>query len=229
MKFTKSRRSDERRGVWLGPTVAMALIISGTAAANAASPFNDQPASPQSLPGDNLPPFGMLDGNGKLPEPPPLPPGIELPGADAPPSSTAEGPTLAEALTLARTAIDYCESSGFRVGATVINSAGEARSMLAADGASGSFVFVGMRKALVALEFRMPSSEVHELISRQPKNLARITPPMFVEGGAMPLFRDGKIIGAIGVSGAAGKVIGRQDEICARAAADAFAELSAKD
>jgi hypothetical protein len=32
-------------------------------------------AGPQSLPGDTLPPFGMLDTNGRPPPPPTLPPG----------------------------------------------------------------------------------------------------------------------------------------------------------
>ena len=47
--------------------------------------------------------------------------------------------------------------------------------------------------------------------------MAKVTPAMFVEGGALPIRRGGKVIGAIGVSGAAGKIIGRQDEICAAA------------
>jgi uncharacterized protein GlcG (DUF336 family) len=40
---------------------------------------------------------------------------------------------------------------------------------------------------------------------------------MFVEGGALPILEKGQVIGAIGVSGAAGAPIGHQDEVCAAA------------
>ena len=50
--------------------------------------------------------------------------------------------------------------------------------------------------------------------------LARVTPNMFVEGGALPIRIGDQVIGAIGVSGAGGTVIGRQDELCAAAGLD---------
>jgi len=43
------------------------------AIAAAAGPFHDQPASVRSLPGDNLPPFEMLDDAGHLVPAPPMP------------------------------------------------------------------------------------------------------------------------------------------------------------
>ena len=45
------------------------------APAAADSPFHDKPATPRSLPGDNLPPFAMLDDGGRLVPVPPLPAG----------------------------------------------------------------------------------------------------------------------------------------------------------
>lgn len=212
------------RPVTRGLTWTAALfLLSGTAFAAGFSPFNDQPASPQSLPGDNLPPFGMLNGQGVIPPPPQLPEGLTPPGANAPPTSTADGPTLDEALAIAREAVRFCGASGYRVGASVVNSSGEARALIAADGASGSFVFVGTRKALAALEFGMPSADALELVTHDQAARARVTPAMFLEGGGVPLVRDGKIIGALGVSGSASAVIGQQDDICAKAAAAAFA------
>jgi uncharacterized protein GlcG (DUF336 family) len=41
-----------------------------------------------------------------------------------------------------------------------------------------------------------------------------------VEGGALPIMVGGEVIGAIGVSGAAGSPIGHQDEVCAQAGLD---------
>ena len=183
--------------------------------------FHDKPASPRSLPADNLPPFGMLDGDGRLVREPVLPAGGIHRGAGSPPESTARGPSLAEAITAARAAVRACGKDGFRVGSTVIDTAGEARAMLTADGSDGSHVFVAMRKALVALAFAAPSSTAREAIGRDPALLKKVTPAMFVEGGAVPLRSHGVLVGAIGVSGAAGSPIGAQDERCAAAGSNA--------
>ena len=181
-------------------------------------PFHDQPASPRSVPGDLLPPFAMLDDSGKLAPLPPLPPGGLHMGPGSPPESTAPGPTLVQATAAARAAIAACSAAGYRVGVTVIDSVGEARAMLTADGSDGSHVFVAMRKALAALAFGMPSSEANSKVPADPALLARVTPAMFVEGGALPIYAGKEIVGAIGVSGAAGQPIGHQDEVCAAAA-----------
>jgi len=101
--------------------------------------------------------------------------------------------------------------------------AGEARAMLTADSADGSHVFVAMRKALTAVVFHTASSTARELVERDKSALARVTPNMFVVGGAVPIFLGHRLIGAIGVSGAGGSPIGHQDELCASAGARRFA------
>lgn len=194
----------------------LAGVGSGACAA-ADSPFHDRPASARSLPADNLPPFGMLDDRGHLVPMPPIPASALHRGPGTPPESTARGPTLAQAAAAARAAIESCGASGYRVGVAVIDSVGEARALLTADGSDGSHVFVAMRKALTALTFRMPSSQANGLVTRTPAELARVTPNMFVEGGALPITVGAELIGAIGVSGAAGTPIGHQDEVCAAA------------
>jgi uncharacterized protein GlcG (DUF336 family) len=193
-----------------------ALSLPGMADA-ADSVFHDRPASPQSLPADNLPPFGMLDDHGKLVPTPPIPAGGLHRGPGTPPESTARGPSLSQALDGARAAIEACSGAGYRVGVTVIDSTGEARAMLTADGSDGSHVFVAMRKALTALKFKMPSSRANTVVPNDPALLAQVTPNMFVEGGALPIVVAHEIVGAIGVSGAGGAPIGHQDEVCAAA------------
>ena len=185
-------------------------------------PFHDQPASPRSLPGDKLPPFAMLDAEGRLVSEPDIPAGALQRRPGAAPESTAQGPSLKLAMIAARAAVDACGARGFRVGGAVIDSAGEARAMLTADGSDGSHVFVAMRKALAALAFSRPSSQVRVALAADPAQLAKVTPAMFVEGGAVPLYSRGALIGAIGVSGAAGFPIGHQDETCAAAGRDAL-------
>jgi uncharacterized protein GlcG (DUF336 family) len=199
-------------------TVAVSMaLISGIVIAAADSVFHDQPASPRSLPADNLPPFGMLDEHGQLVPTPPMPAGALHRGPGSAPESSARGPTLALAIEAARAAVDSCAASGYRIGAAVIDSAGEARALLTADGSDGSHVFVAMRKALTALTFQMPSSAANRLVPADKTLLARVTPNMFVEGGAVPIIVGGTVIGAIGASGAGGTVIGQQDEVCAAA------------
>jgi uncharacterized protein GlcG (DUF336 family) len=199
----------------------IALASIGLAAgAIGGSPFHDKPASPRSLPGDNLPPFGMLDDAGHLIPTPDIPASALHRGPGSPPESTARGPSLALAIDAARAALAACLESGYRTGVTVIDSAGDARAMLTADGSDGSHVFVAMRKALTALVFKTASSAAHDAVTKDAALLARVTPPMFVEGGALPIVVAGETIGAIGVSGAAGTPIGHQDEVCAQAGLD---------
>ncbi len=192
------------------------VLAGGSADVRAAAenPFHDRPASSRSLPADNVPPFGIIDDSGNLIPPPALPAGGAHHGAGAEQEAAAPGPSLAQALEAARVAVDTCAAAGFRVGVAVVDSVGEARAMLTADGSDGSHVFVAMRKALTALRFEMPSSQANELIPKDPELLARVTPNMFVAGGAVPIMRKGEAIGAIGVSGA-GRANG--DEVCATA------------
>jgi uncharacterized protein GlcG (DUF336 family) len=194
-------------------------LIGAVALARAAAPtpFHDKPASPQSLPGDTLPPFAMLDAHGKLIPTPAIPAGALHRGPGTPPESTARGPSLSQAVAVAHAAVDACAAAGYRVGVTVIDSAGEARAMLTADGSDGSHVFVAMRKALTALAFQAPSSQAQKMLQADAALLARVTPAMFVEGGAIPLRVGSEVVGAVGVSGAGGSVIGQQDEVCALA------------
>jgi uncharacterized protein GlcG (DUF336 family) len=192
-----------------------ALAAACTAASAAEGPFHDKPESPRSLPADNLPPFRMLDDQGNLIPIPPLPPGGLHRGSA--PESTARGPSLELAIEAARTAIQSCGAAGFHVGVTVIDSAGEARAMLTADGSDGSHVFVAMRKALTALAFEMPSAKASELLPADKAMLARVKPNMFVMAGALPIIVNRTTIGAIGVSGAAGTPFGHADEVCAAA------------
>jgi uncharacterized protein GlcG (DUF336 family) len=171
----------------------------------------DQPASPASLPGDTLPPFGMLDNSGKLIPLPPRPAGNNAKG-NAPqrrgPVHT-RGPEMALAIEAARAAVENCGAGGYYIGASVIDTSGQPRAMVESD---GGHVYVAVRKALVALTLKMPSSQASEAVQKSPALLSRITPQMFVMEGAVPIMAGSEVIGAIGASGAAG---GDQDEVCA--------------
>jgi len=203
----------------VGLTIAALVALTSTGVWAAKGPFDDQPAGPQSLPGDLLPPFNMLDESGQQLKPFPKLDGPVDRETGGEPESAAPGPSLAVATELARATVEACQKQGYRIGAAVVNSAGEARAMLTADGSDGSHVFVAMRKALAALVFAVPSSEAYKLVSSDKTALAKVTPAMFLAGGAVPITSKGKLIGAVGASGAAGSgpFIGYQDEQCAKA------------
>jgi uncharacterized protein GlcG (DUF336 family) len=199
-------------------TLCAGMIAFSLCALGADGPFHDAPASPRSLPADNLPPFRMLDDSGKLVAIPPMPPGAGMHrGAGSPPESTAPGPSLNAAIEAARAAVDACGAAGYRVGVAVIDSVGEARAMLTADGSDGSHIFVATRKALTALAFDMPNSGAVDALAKDPALLSKVKPNMFVMPGAVPIVVNHKTIGAIGVSGAGGSPFGHQDELCAQA------------
>jgi uncharacterized protein GlcG (DUF336 family) len=193
-----------RKRNWLTVCAGGAVLsmLGGAAAYGDDPPHkHDKPAGPQSLPGDNLPPFNMLDANGKLKPPPPMPPGGLHREPNSPPDSVAPAPSLEVAIEGARAAVKDCTSRGYRGAATVVDSAGEARAMLSADGSDGSFVFVAQRKAITAAAFSMPSGDVAKAIEENPALMAKVTPAMFVQFGAFPIMSKGQLIGAIGYSG----------------------------
>jgi glc operon protein GlcG len=202
------------------PALRAGLVVAALIAAGAAStparadppPMASKPAdaaAPGRLPGDNPPPRWMLL------KPPPVPtPGH--PGPDM--RNKAIGPSFAQALHAARAALAYCAAKRQAVGVTVIDSSGQPRVALVADGALGGHVYTAVRKGLAALAFKEPTSRVSEQLAAGRIPASRISPDMVPWAGAVPLWQDGRIIGAIAVSGS----VSEMDEACARAGAAAL-------
>lgn len=172
------------------------------------SPPSAGTRDPLALPGDNLPPsLAAVVG-------PPLPINPNAPRS-FPPS-----PPLALALQAAQATLAKCHADGYEVGVAVANSVGGLVAGIQAEGAFPGRVYNAMRKNLVAIEFGTPSSAVRDkLRAGDFATLVRVKPNMTLLGGAVPLFSDGKLIGAIAVSGAPG---GDKDEVCAAVGVAAF-------
>lgn len=147
--------------------------------------------------------------------PPPINPGA--------PRTPVASPSLAFSIKAAKAAIARCQSEGFAIRVAVSNSVGGLVVAMQAEGAFPGRTYKAVRKNLVAIEFGTASSAVRaKLRSSDFATVVRTRPNMTLLGGAIPLMADGKMIGAIGVSGApAGEI----DEVCALAGA---ALLSAK-
>ena len=165
-----------------GGLICAAFLSSTLAQAPGGRP-PDKPASPASLPGDTLPPFGMLDNNGRLVPPPQWLTGGAGHGATRP-AVSIRGPALSLAVEEVRAAVasviktgtlaavDTCAAGGFYIGASVIDTSGQPRAMVEAEGSDGGHVYVAVRKALVALTFKMPSSKASETVPADPTMLA---------------------------------------------------------
>jgi len=109
----------------------------------------------------------------------------------------------------------------WQVAITILDSGGNLVMFHKVDNAQLSAIGVSEGKARTALQFKRPSKDLDDAIARGgPGNrllaLKNITP---IEGG-LPIVLDGKIIGAIGVSGA----ISAQDTQVAKAGIDALTQ-----
>lgn len=123
-------------------------------------------------------------------------------------------PSLELAIEAAKVAIETCAADGGqKIGASVVDSAGVLKVLLAADGTSPRGVTSSTNKAVTALQFKKSTSALTEQIKTD-KALAdtiAATPAYNARPGGILIQVDGEIIGAIGVGG------GKTDEPCALA------------
>lgn len=134
--------------------------------------------------------------------------------APRPQVPAAKGPALELAIEAARLAIETCAADGGqKIAASVVDSAGVLKVLLAADGTSPRGVASSTNKAVTALNFKTPTSQVGEQAKTDQALAARIAADTSINarpGGVLLKVGD-EIIGAIGVGG------GKTDEPCALA------------
>jgi uncharacterized protein GlcG (DUF336 family) len=122
------------------------------------------------------------------------------------------------ALEAVQAALEECAAQGWpHVAATILDSGGEMKAMLAADGTPpGHAVPHSLMKARTAQLFRMASGDVQAKAAHDPNLAARLSaaPDALARPGGEPLVMHGVFVGAIGVSGAPG---GDKDNRCALA------------
>ena len=141
--------------------------------------------------------------------------------AQAPVASPPYGPpiTLDQAKRAMAAAELEAAKNSWQVAITILDSGGNMIMFHRVDNAQLSATTVSEGKARTALEFKRPSKALDDAIAGGGAGmrllaLKDITP---IEGG-LPVVVDGKIIGAIGVSGA----LSSQDAEVAKAGADAL-------
>ena len=131
----------------------------------------------------------------------------------ASPSYATRVITLAEAKAVVAAAEAESRKNGWSMVITVVESNGAVVLSEKMDGAQYGSIEVALKKAHTAANFRRPTSYFQEAVKSGTLN-AIFTGAMALEGGEL-LMVDGKIVGAIGVSGGSAP----QDGTVARAAA----------
>lgn len=124
----------------------------------------------------------------------------------------AKGPSLALAIEAAKIAVETCAADGAQtVAASVIDSAGVLKALLAADGTSPRGVSSSTIKAQTALHFKKSTSALFEQAKTDKAFADSVTANPNINGrpGGILIKVGDEIIGAIGVGG------GRTDEPCA--------------
>ncbi|PHY17461.1 heme-binding protein [Caulobacter sp. BP25] len=135
------------------------------------------------------------------------------PAPAANPAYSARVITLAEAKSVVAAAEAESRKNGWAMVITIVESNGAVVLSEKMDGAQYGSSEVALKKAQTAANFRRPTSYFQEAVKSGTLN-AIFTGAMALEGGEL-LLVDGKIVGAIGVSGGSAA----QDGVVARAAA----------
>lgn len=134
------------------------------------------------------------------------------------PHSYANDVTSERAQQIAQQAVLHCAGLGYKVSATVVDSAGYSMAVIRMDGAGPHTLDASRRKAYTSASAKNKTSALLTISRTTPgaQNLGQIDGFLLL-GGGIPLQVSGATIGAIGVGGAPSGTI---DETCAQAGID---------
>jgi uncharacterized protein GlcG (DUF336 family) len=128
---------------------------------------------------------------------------------------------LETARKVAGAAIAEGARNGWTVAAAVVDTGGDLVYFERMDGTQVASSRVAQDKARTAVRFKRPSKLFEDALAAGRLAILGLDGVTPLEGG-IPLLVDGKIVGAIGVSG----VTSQQDGVCAQAGADFLARSS---
>ena len=116
---------------------------------------------------------------------------------------------------VAAAAIAEGKKNGWTVAAAIVDPGGTLVYFERIDGTQNGSSEVAQQKARTSAAFKRPSKMLEDAVTSGKSQFLKLPGALPIEGG-VPLLVDGKIIGAIGVSGATSA----QDGQCAKAGAD---------
>jgi glc operon protein GlcG len=133
--------------------------------------------------------------------------------------------TLAEAEQIIAGSKKKLEEIGVKMCVAVVDPRGDLITMIRQDGAPWRSVFICQGKAVASVAWLRPSGELTDNAQSPVSRglMAMLDGRMIPGQGALPVYRNGEIVGAVGASGGASQ----QDEDVAKAGIDAIG-LSSK-
>ena len=128
--------------------------------------------------------------------------------------------TLNQANRVLRATLKKAGELNIKVSAAVVDAGGRLVALLRMDGAIWASVYGSQGKAVASAAFGRPSGVMQERASQPtPAGIAAAEGGHMIMGqGAVPLFRNGVLVGACGVGGGTSQ----EDEDCAKAGAEAL-------
>ena len=115
----------------------------------------------------------------------------------------------------AAAAIAEAKKNGWTVAAAIVDPGGTLVYFERIDGTQNGSSEVAQQKARTSAAFKRPTKLLEDLVTSGKSQYLKLPGALPLEGG-IPLLIDGKVVGAIGVSGAKSD----QDGVCAKAGAD---------
>jgi glc operon protein GlcG len=131
-----------------------------------------------------------------------------------------KGLTLADAKAIAAAAEAEAQKNGWTVSIAIVDDGGNLLYLQRLDDAPVGSVAVSQEKAHTAFLFKRPTKAIEDTIAGGRLAMLALSGATPIQGG-LPLLYEGRVIGAIGVSG----VQSSQDEQIAQAGVQAAAEL----
>jgi uncharacterized protein GlcG (DUF336 family) len=122
-----------------------------------------------------------------------------------------------------RAAVQEATAIGLKICVCILDPAGRLKAFRAMDGAPQVAYEACIKKAKTAVGFGLPTGKAwYDFIKADPilHEGAQHLPDFILLGGGSPIYSDGKIVGAIGVSGGHYE----HDEKCVKAALESFSE-----
>ncbi len=144
---------------------------------------------------------------------------MAAPAAPAAPAPTygQPGVTLEQATAAVAAAMAEAKKNGWLMAIAVVSNSGQLVHFSKMDQTQFGSIKIAIHKATAAAQFRRPTKVFEDRIAQGGAGIAVMTlDGVIASEGGIPLMRDGKIIGAIGCSGATGA----QDGQACKAGAD---------
>ena len=148
-----------------------------------------------------------------------------MPSRAQDPAAPTQYINFATAQKMITAALKTATKANVQVGISIVDANGDLVYAVRMDGASDMGVISSRGKARAALLFGLPTKQVHDLLVAGHSVEAKLTAPpngaieLAIQQGGLPIIRDGKVIGGIGVGGSPSA----EDERIAQSGIDSLA------